>query len=137
MSNKSEGTAFENELAEILADNGFWAHLLTQSREGQPADIIAIKNNRPYLIDCKDCKRDRFVLSRIEYNQELAMTLYHRLGNSFALFALKLSDGTVYIVPFADLITLRQHRASIGIAEMEKYGKRLDDWLQEGKYYAL
>lgn len=75
MVNKTLGNHFEGELCELLAENGFWAHNLAQNQAGQPADVIAVKNDVAILIDCKVCSNDRFSLSRIEDNQEMAMTL--------------------------------------------------------------
>ena len=46
MSNKSNGTAFEREFAEMLSERGFWVHLLKNNSNGQPFDVIATKNNQ-------------------------------------------------------------------------------------------
>ena len=52
MSNKKLGNKFENEFADILADEfGFWVHLLNQNKSGQPADIIAVKNIKSFLFN--------------------------------------------------------------------------------------
>ena len=45
--NKTKGTAFEKELAKVLAKNGFWARL--DKGFAQTCDIIAAKNNVSYL----------------------------------------------------------------------------------------
>ena len=66
MNNKQAGNEFEREFCEILSKDGFWAHFMGGNRNGQPADIIAVRNEKAYLIDAKDCQNDRFVLSRIE-----------------------------------------------------------------------
>ena len=96
-SNKKMGNAFERELCDILASHGFWCHNMTQNQAGQPADVIAVRNMRPYLIDCKVCKNDRFPLSRIEENQRNAMKLWCECGNGHGWFALKISTG-IYMV---------------------------------------
>ena len=72
---------------------------------------IAVRNNIAVLIDCKDCENDRFPLSRIETNQEGAMTLWEMRGNAYCYFALRISTG-IYMVDFDSL------------CEIELYGKR-------------
>lgn len=104
MSNRSEGTAFEGILCETLAKNGFWAHNMAQKASGQPADVIAVKANIAYLIDCKVCSKEYFRLDRIEENQESAMSLWHMCRNEFAYFAVRLPDGSTYMVPYRDAI---------------------------------
>lgn len=50
--NKKNGNHFEEEFCELLALHGFWAHNMAQNQVGQPADVIAVKNGIPVLIDC-------------------------------------------------------------------------------------
>ena len=50
-SNKTSGNKFEDDFSIILAKNGFWAHVMQQKKEGQPADIIAVKGKFHTLID--------------------------------------------------------------------------------------
>lgn len=102
-SNKTIGNHFEAELCDLLAEAGWWAHNLAQNQTGQPADVIAARNNIPVLIDCKVCENNRFVLSRIEDNQEGAMTLWEMTGNAYCYFAMKLSDDSIYMVDFDSL----------------------------------
>lgn len=102
-SNKTVGNSFEAELCELLAEHGFWAHNLAQNQTGQPADVIAVKNDIAYLIDCKVCEHDRFPFSRVEDNQEGAMTLWELRGNSNCYFALKDSQERIYMVHFDDI----------------------------------
>lgn len=100
VSNKSAGTAFEKEFAQMLAEKGFWVHRLQDNKNGQPADIIAAINESAFLIDCKDCQGDTFQSSRIEPNQRSAMDLWHNCGNESGLFAVRFPTGNVYIVPY-------------------------------------
>lgn len=104
--NRTVGGRFEEELCELLAANGWWAHNLAQNQVGQPADVIAVKDDLAVLIDCKVCANDEFALSRIEGNQEGAMTLWKARGNHYCEFAMKLTDGTIYMICFDDLKTL-------------------------------
>ncbi len=107
MSNKTQGNRFEQELCEILAKNGFWAHNMAQNQAGQPADIIAVKENVAYLIDCKLCSSNYFPLSRVECNQETAMSLWQDCGNTFCFFAIKLPSGEIYMLPFEVFIHVK------------------------------
>lgn len=107
MNNRRLGNSFEQEFGELLAEHGWWVHLLSQNQVGQPADVIAVKNDVAVLIDCKVCANNRFPLSRIEGNQEGAMTLWEMQGNTHCYFAMKLADGEIYMVHFDDL-SLRQ-----------------------------
>ena len=58
-SNKKNGNHFEEEFCELLALHGFWAHNMAQNQVGQPADVIAVKNGIPVLIDCKVERQDK------------------------------------------------------------------------------
>ena len=99
MNNKQAGNKFEREFCEQLANDGFWAHFMGGNKNGQPADIIAVRNEKAYLIDAKDCKNDNFVLSRIEDNQHMAMRKWELCGNNQGLFALNTSKG-VYMLRY-------------------------------------
>lgn len=103
MNNKQAGNNFEREFCEQLAGDGFWVHFMLGAK--QPADIIAVRNEKAYLIDAKDCENDRFVFSRIEDNQDMAMRKWELCGNNQGLFALKTSEG-VYMLRYGRIQTL-------------------------------
>ena len=105
MNNKQAGNNFEREFCEQLGADGFWAHFMGGNKNGQPADIIAVRNERSYLIDAKGCENDRFVFSRIEDNQDMAMRLWELCGNNQGLFALRTSEG-VYMLRYGRIQTL-------------------------------
>lgn len=133
--NRTVGGHFEEELCEMLAERGWWAHNMAQNQVGQPADVIAVKNNIPVLIDCKVCANNCFSLSRIECNQEGAMTLWETRGNAYCYFAMKLADGSIYMVSFDDLC-LRQLYGEGNIREKEfSQYSTFEEWvsLMEGK----
>ncbi len=128
ISNRTVGGGFEQELCMLLAEHGFWAHNMAQNQVGQPADVIATKNNIPVLIDCKVCLDGRFPFSRIEGNQEGAMTIWEAKGNTYCYFAMKLGDGKIYMIPFDDLCMLQRVGAkSLTEAGIRKY-LTLDEW---------
>ena len=128
MNNKQAGNEFEREFCEILASDGFWSHFMGGSKNGQPADIIAVRNEKAYLIDAKDCKNDRFEFRRIEANQDTAMRYWELCGNNQGLFALKTSKG-VYMLPFGLAQSLEIMGAkSLNIEQIEKYCKPYKEW---------
>lgn len=129
--NKVMGNHFEAELCELLADAGWWAHNMAQNETGQPADVIAVKNDVAVLIDCKVCSNDTFPLTRIEANQEGAMTLWEERGNNYCFFAMKLTDETIYMVEFDRLMMLQLHgEKSIRPEDFVEY-PTLEEWLED------
>lgn len=152
MSNKKAGNDFEDQFAELAGSKGFWAHRMTANVDGQPADVIICKNNIPVLVDCKDCKNNVFKLSRIEENQELAMTKWLEKGNKYALFALKVSSeeymipyekqgnkyaffalkvsSEVYMIPYEKMISLRESgMKQLNYSKITEYGNSFDEWV--------
>lgn len=128
MSNKKNGTVFERDFAELLSGEGFWAHCLKDNANGQPFDVIAAKNKRTYVFDCKDCATERFVLSRIEENQHNAMKLWSETGNQQGMFAIKFS-GRIYLVPHGMLKILEENGTkSITEIEARRYGRTFEQW---------
>lgn len=129
MNNKKSGNDFEQEFAQTLAQNGYWVHGIASKRNGQPADVIAVKGGRAYLIDCKVCKNDVFPLDRIELNQHLAAERWRECGNGEYWFALKTSEG-VRLIPYKTLIRLgKGGRKSINLDQMCVFGSRLEIWM--------
>lgn len=128
MNNKQAGTNFERKFCEQLARDNFWAHFMGGSKNGQPADIIAVRNEKAYLIDAKDCQNDRFPLSRIEDNQDMAMRYWEMCGNNQGLFALNTSRG-VYMLPYGvvQLLELAGIK-SLDILDIKKHCKPYEEW---------
>lgn len=128
--NKYLGNKFEKELSEILYDAGYWVHLLNQNKNGQPADIIAVKNGKAYLIDAKECTWEIFPFRRMEYNQELSMGLWIECGNTTPYFALK-ARNEIYMVSYEFIKELsEQGKKQLNLEDMNKYGVRLATWLR-------
>ena len=107
MNNKKTGSRFEYEVADRLREMGWWVHLLTQNSAGQPADLIAVQNNRAVLIDCKVCQNNRFRLDRIEPNQESAFKAWRWAQNRHYLLVLGLKDGTIKALNIDPVIMLK------------------------------
>lgn len=80
MWNKKIGNEYERKAIKLFYDNGYWVHLFQQGINGQPCDLIAIKNNDIYFLDVKHEKDTRFSINRIEENQRLCFTRLIKCG---------------------------------------------------------
>ena len=130
MINKKLGNKFEKELSEILYNAGYWVHLLNQNKNGQPADIIAVKNKKAYLIDAKVCSLEKFAFKRVEENQRLSMQMFIECGNTTPYFALK-ARNEIYMLSYKTIRDLiKQGKKQLDFAEINKYGTRLSTWLR-------
>ena len=128
MNNKQAGNNFEREFCEQLARDNFWVHFMGGSKNGQPADIIAVRNEHAYLIDAKDCQNDRFVLSRIENNQDMAMRYWEMCGNNQGIFALNTSKG-VYMLRYGIVQVLEiAGIKSLNMQAIENYCTPYEEW---------
>ena len=128
MNNKQAGNNFERKFCEQLARDKFWAHFMGGSKNGQPADIIAVRNEHAYLIDAKDCQNDRFVLSRIENNQDMAMRYWEMCGNNQGIFALNTSKG-VYMLRYGIVQVLEiAGIKSLNMQAIEQYCTPYEEW---------
>lgn len=128
--NKKLGNSFERSLCLSLSGYGFWAHNLAQNSQGQPFDVFAAKNGKPYPIDCKVCENNIFKMERIEENQALAMMLWRETGNGEGWFALKLNNGEVFFLPFSLLEDLSVTKHLLSESEIRRYGITLGKWVE-------
>lgn len=104
MNNKKLGTAFERYVCQMLAQKGYWVHFITPDARGaQPFDIIAVKNRRPYAIDCKTCVSNTFSSNRLEENQKMAFERWIACGNMNALIVVE-HNKSVYVIDYSFLI---------------------------------
>lgn len=133
MTNKKLGNDFEIELCEILAGHGFWTHNMAMNKSGQPADIIAVRNKTAYLIDAKVCSSRGFTLSRMEENQELAMSLWKECGNGQGWFALKVPTGEIYMIPHICIQAYSKVQSALSFSEIHELGKPLGKWVERCK----
>lgn len=104
MNNKKLGNNFEKEMAEILRKKGYWVTFLSpkQNVGSQPCDLVAIKDNKPMLIDCKTCKTHLFPISRIEENQRQAFRRYTKCGNTKFILAIEYNNK-IYEIDMKDI----------------------------------
>ena len=129
--NRRVGTGFEKQLCMSLSGYGFWAHNLAQNSQGQPFDIIAARNGKSYPIDCKDCAKDIFKMERIEENQSSAMFLWRETGNGEGWFALRMTNGAVYFLPFSKLESLSLLKTVLSSSEIRQFGVPLREWVEQ------
>ena len=130
MNNKTLGNNFEQLLCEKLSEYGFWVHNLAMNKAGQPADIIAVKNKKAYLIDAKVCSSRGFALSRVEDNQELSMNLWNERGNGQAWFALQVPTGEIYMIPHLCILAFKRTQSYLSFDEIHEIGKPLGKWVE-------
>ena len=131
MSNKKLGSDFERQLAKIMDAYGFWVHIMAQNEAGQPFDLIAARNGKVYPIDCKVCANDYFRFERVEDNQRFSMMKWKMKGNGHGWFALKLSNGDIYMVSAASI----QQCSEDGLHTMtgraiQTYGFLFEEWVE-------
>lgn len=132
MSNKKIGNDFETEFCELLSQHGFWCHNFAVKSEGQPADVIAVRNKESHLIDCKVCSTKKgFTLSRMEENQILAMTRWKECGNGQGWFALKANDE-VYMLSL-DVLIVTNSRGSIPLSAIPIVATPFEEWVKRCK----
>lgn len=127
---RKAGADFEELVATALSENGFWVHRMMPNKNGQPADIIACKDGRAFLIDAKDCLLNKFRKSRIEPNQHTAMQLWEQCGNSSGWFAMGLRDPDgktrIYMTSYR---RLRQEADYLDENRLRKISILLDEWI--------
>lgn len=104
MNNKRSGNNFERRFAKSLS-NKYWVHILRDNANGQPFDIIAIRNSKAYVFDCKLCKGDVFRYSRIEINQHYAFRKMYEKYNYCCYLALAFGSepDTAYCVKYSKI----------------------------------
>ena len=136
--NRTIGGQFELELAEELANNGFWVHLMQQSKAGQPADIIAVRGKWHTLIDCKVISDDKgFPFDRVEENQKYAMRMFTRKANELCYCAFRLTDGTVWLVSLERIETLKgRGKKRLTDNEIRNQTWSLQKWIESSKVWA-
>lgn len=136
--NRTVGNHFEYDLSQVLAEHGFWVHMMTQSKAGQPADLIAVKGKFHTLIDCKVISDDRgFPFERIEENQRMAMRMFHRKCGELCWFALRLPDQSIWFVTEGWLQTMEgRKRSRMTDAEIRQQAWPLEKWMEASNAWA-
>lgn len=131
MTNKKLGNDFESEFCQLLFDHGWWVHNMAQNAAGQPADVIAVKDHKALLIDCKVCTNRGFALSRVEDNQHLSMDLWRDRGNGEAWFAIKTNLGEIIMLPHLSIKALSINKSVLNHKDLEEYGTPFGKWVKK------
>ena len=95
-SNKKTGSDFEQDVCQLLADQGYWVHNFANRANGQPVDIIAARMGRATIIDAKVCSKGYFETRRLEENQILSMRKWFACKNFDAFLFFLLPDESIY-----------------------------------------
>lgn len=127
MNNKKLGSDFETTFCETLYRRGFWVHNFAQNQDGQPADVIAVKKGKAYLIDCKVCSKEGFAFSRVEMNQDLSMILWRNCDNGEGWFAFLLEDR-IHMISHTTIKRLAKGMSRLSNDEISSY-ILLEDWI--------
>ena len=133
MNNKSLGSKFEQSLCEKLSEYGFWSHCMAMNKSGQPADIIAVKNQKAFLIDAKVCSNNTFPLSRVEENQDLAMELWKERGNGLGWFALLLENEVYMIAHYVIMAYKNTGHKVLSASDIVDLGTPFEKWVKKCK----
>lgn len=131
LTNKKIGNDFESEFCQLLFEQGFWVHNMTQNAAGQPADVIAVKDHKALLVDCKVCTRKGFALSRVEENQHLSMDLWRDRGNGEAWFAVKTIEGEIIMLPHFTIKALMTVMSVMNLEVLREYGTPFGKWVKK------
>lgn len=131
LTNKKLGNDFESEFCQLLFDQGWWVHTMTQNAAGQPADVIAVKDHKALLIDCKVCTRKGFALSRVEENQHFAMNLWRDRGNGEAWFAIKTVEGEIIMIPHLTIKAVSHEKSVMNLEDLREYGTKFERWVKK------
>ena len=131
--NRKVGNSFEKDLCRSLSAYGFWCHNLAQNSQGQPFDVIAARNGMSHPIDCKDCSKNIFKVERIEENQFSAMTLWKDTGNGEGWFALRLSNGAIYMISFSNMEANALSKTVLSEREIRVLGEPFGEWVSKCK----
>jgi Holliday junction resolvase len=139
--NRTNGGRFEQEFAEILFKNGFWAHVMQQNKSGQPSDIIAVKGKFHTMIDAKVCEKGEFPFDRIEENQKTAMRMFQRRCGELCYFALKIpADGGGYMIRLVSLerlmTLLSRGEKQLSRRTIENETWSLEKWLESAETWS-
>ena len=118
---KKIGNEFEKEFEKLMRDNGFWVHFCAPNAAGaQPADFIAARGGKAYLIDCKTCEKNRFSIARLEINQ---LSSFHSFlsKTSFEAYIAVKHDDDVYMFLAREFVY--EDRTYFAFTERDKFSE--------------
>lgn len=106
---KKIGNNYEQLALKKLQQQGWWCHLFSYNKNGQPCDIIACKDNKVMLIDVKHCNSKTFSFNRLEVNQRNCFKYFQMCGNSECYLMIYFEqEKDFYMLSFNDLLKAEQ-----------------------------
>lgn len=115
MNNKTIGNIGEQATMDELRRMGWWCHRFAQSVQGQPCDIIAVKDGEIWLLDAKHITKPSFSMERIEPNQATAFFYAGQFGIKCGL-ALVFA-GKVWLLKWDDALEMAKTKASAKVGD--------------------
>ena len=70
-------------------------------------------------------------MERIEENQSSAMFLWRETGNGEGWFALRMTNGAVYFLPFSKLESLSLLKTVLSASEIRQFSVPLREWVEQ------
>lgn len=130
LANIEVGSRVEHLFCDILYEHGYWTHNFANKTHGQPCDVIAVKNKKAYIIDCKHCKNDFFKLSRVESNQFWSMSMWYEMGNGYGWFAIYINKE-FYMLSFKDIMyAFKTDKRQFTYEEIKEIAIPLEEWFK-------
>lgn len=122
MVNKKIGNEYEGLFVKLMQKKGYWCHIFAYNKNGQPCDVIAVKNNRPHFIDVKHCEENRFDFKNIQPNQITCYEYNEQCGNGNTGFAVWFEkQGKWFWLPYSYLKVLMNNNVkSVHWANLNK-----------------
>lgn len=86
------GLNFEKFFLEYLKNKKIWCYQFPINK-GQPCDIIGVRDNQAYFIECKTSIFDKIPLQRLEENQNSASEYIEFCGNDKYIILVSFKSG--------------------------------------------
>lgn len=127
--NKKIGNDYERKFLEYLQGNGYWCHLFSYNKNGQPCDVIACKNDTSHLVDVKHCDEDRFDFKNVQSNQLTCFEYALECGNKNTGFAVWFENqGKWFYLPYLYLKQLMEEgKKSIRYENLKEIRNGIDN----------
>lgn len=120
------GNKTEEYIGKFFRNNGYWVYITPKKINGQPIDIIAVKENNTWLVDAKHLRKEdkSFPFSRIEANQIYAMEYARKFANikniGFCICS-EICPEKVFYLSYDKLVELEEKgRKSAKLEELEE-----------------
>ena len=121
------GNETEDYIAKFFKSKGYWAYITPKKFNGQPIDIIAIKESNAWLVDAKHLRKEdkSFPFSRIEPNQRNSMEYakkFAKVENIGFCICWDICPGKVFFLHYDKLIEYEEKgRKSAKLEELEDF----------------